>query len=151
MMNKKRLMAILAAGVLTATSFNPAIIKAESVSAEEAGMAVPADAAGMSVPADAAGAAVSADEAGAVVAGDGSETAVFSEDGTPVKKTVKAADINMKVQDSYDFPFLGLKAVLPEELKKQIENSDMLMITVLASSMPFSTGISLLRSRKTKM
>ena len=64
-----------------------------------------------------------------MVAGDGSETAVFSEDGTPVKKTVKAADINMKVQDSYDFPFLGLKAVLPEELKKQIENSDMLMIT----------------------
>ena len=120
MMNKKRLMAILAAGVLTATSFNPVMIKAESVSAEEAGMAVPADA---------AGAAVSADEAGAVVAGDGSETAVFSEDGTPVKKTVKAADINMKVQDSYDFPFLGLKAVLPEELKKQIENSDMLMIT----------------------
>ena len=51
-MNKKRLMAILAAGVLTATSFNPAMIKAESVSAEEAGMAVPADAAGMSVPAD---------------------------------------------------------------------------------------------------
>ena len=48
MMNKKRLMAILAAGVLTATSFNPAMIKAESVSAEEAGMAVPADAAGMS-------------------------------------------------------------------------------------------------------
>ncbi len=132
-------MAILAAGVLTATSFNPVMIKAESVSAEEAGMAVPADAAGMSVPADAAGAAVSADEAGAavsadeagaVVAGDGSETAVFSEDGTPVKKnSKKAADINMKVQDSYDFPFLGLKAVLPEELKKQIENSDMLMIT----------------------
>ena len=120
MMNKKRLMAILAAGVLTATSFNPAMIKAESVSAEEAGMAVPADAAGMSVPADAAG---------AVVAGDGSETAVFSEDGTPVKKTVKAADINMNVQDSYDFPFLGLKAVLPEELKKQMETSDMLMVT----------------------
>ena len=43
-MNKKRLMAILAAGVLTATSFNPVMIKAESVSAEEAGMAVPADA-----------------------------------------------------------------------------------------------------------
>ena len=62
MMNKKRLMAILAAGVLTATSFNPVMIKAESVSAEEAGMAVPSDAAGMSVPADAAGAAVSADE-----------------------------------------------------------------------------------------
>ena len=138
MMNKKRLMAILAAGVLTATSFNPAMIKAESVSAEEAGMAVPADAAGAAVSADEAGeavsadeagAAVSADKAGAAVAGDGSETAVFSEDGTPVKKTVKAADINMKVQDSYDFPFLGLKAVLPEELKKQIENSDMLMIT----------------------
>ena len=137
MMNKKRLMAILAAGVLTATSFNPAMIKAESVSAEEAGMAVPADAAGMSVPADAAGAAVSADEAGAavsadeagaVVAGDGSETAVFSEDGTPVKKTVKAADINMKVQDSYDFPFLGLKAVLPEELKKQILDAQTLVV-----------------------
>ena len=100
MMNKKRLMAILAAGVLTATSFNPAMIKAESVSAEEAGMAVPADAAGMSAPADAAGAAVSADEAGAavsadeagaVVAGDSSETAVFSEDGTPVKKNSKSS------------------------------------------------------------
>ena len=37
-MNKKRLMAILAAGVLTATSFNPVMIKAESVSAEEAGI-----------------------------------------------------------------------------------------------------------------
>ena len=36
MMNKKRLMAILTAGVLTATSFNPVMIKAESVSAEEA-------------------------------------------------------------------------------------------------------------------
>ena len=24
-------------------------------------------------------------------------------------------------KDSYDFPFLGLKAVLPEELKKQME------------------------------
>ena len=129
MMNKKRLMAILAAGVLTATSFNPVMIKAESVSAEEAGMAVPADAAGAAVSADEAGAAVSADEAGVVVAGDGSETAVFSEDGTPVKKTVKAADINMNVQDSYDFPFLGLKAVLPEELKKQMETSDMLMVT----------------------
>ena len=70
MMNKKRLMAILAAGVLTATSFNPVMIKAESVSAEEAGMAVPADAAGMSVPADAAGAAVSADEAGAALVDD---------------------------------------------------------------------------------
>ena len=70
MMNKKRLMAILAAGVLTATSFNPVMIKAESVSAEEAGMAVPSDAAGMSVPADAAGAAVSADEAGAAVSAD---------------------------------------------------------------------------------
>ena len=64
MMNKKRLMAILAAGVLTATSFNPVMIKAESVSAEEAGMAVPADAAGAAVSADKAGAAVSADEAG---------------------------------------------------------------------------------------
>ena len=50
MMNKKRLMAILAAGVLTATSFNPAMIKAESVSAEEAGMAVPADAATAACP-----------------------------------------------------------------------------------------------------
>ena len=56
----------------------------------------------------------------------------------------------MKVQDSYDFPFLGLKAVLPEELKKQIENSDMLMITeeewnddMTGFGMPFSTGISL--------
>ena len=80
MMNKKRLMAILAAGVLTATSFNTVMIKAESVSAEEAGMAVPADAAGMSVPADAAGAAVSADEAGAAVSEDEAGVAVSADE-----------------------------------------------------------------------
>ncbi len=123
------------------------MIKAESVSAEEAGMAVPADAAGMSVPADAAGAAVSADEAGAavsedeagvavsadeagvVVAGDGSETAVFSEDGTPVKKTVKAADVTCKAQDSYEYPFLGLKLSLSKELLKQIKDQSIAMLT----------------------
>ena len=56
-------MAILAAGVLTATSFNPVMIKAESVSAEEAGMAVPADVSMHEL----LEAAVSADEAGAAV------------------------------------------------------------------------------------
>ena len=118
-------MAILAAGVLTATSFNPVMIKAESVSAEEAGMAVPADAAGAAVSADEAGAAVSADEAGVVVAGDGLRQ-LFSPKMAHREKTVKAADINMNVQDSYDFPFLGLKAVLPGRIEETDGNSDML-------------------------
>ena len=54
---------------------------------------------------------------------------VFAEDGTPLEKTVKAKDISMQSQDSYEYPYMGLKAVLPDELKKQMDDSDVVMIT----------------------
>lgn len=137
-MNKKRLLAFLAAGMLTMTSVNLTGVLAadtaeKSESAEETGAAVSADEAGVAVSADAAGVTVSADGAGVAVsadeASDNSETMVFSEDGTPLEKTVKASSISMKSQDSYEYPYLGLKAVLPDELKKQMDNSDVVMIT----------------------
>ena len=83
-MNRKKLMVLLTAGALTLTSANSALVLAAETgtesSAEEA-----------AVDAGEAGAVVSAEEAGVAIAADGdSETAVFAEDGTPVKKTVKA-------------------------------------------------------------
>ena len=56
-----------------------------------------------------------------------SEVAVFAEDGTPVTKTVKAYEISFPVQDSYEFPYMGVKFSLPDALKKQMENSDVIM------------------------
>lgn len=35
----------------------------------------------------------------------------------------------MQSQDSYEYPYMGLKAVLPDELKKQMDDSDVVMIT----------------------
>lgn len=113
-MNKKRLTAILAAGVLSVTAVNSVAVMAEaqqSTESEENGaMAIPADEAGMVSPSD-------------------GETAVFSEDGTPISKTVAASELTMPSQDSYEYPYMGLKAVLPEELKKQLDNADVVMLT----------------------
>ena len=52
-----------------------------------------------------------------------------SDDGTPIKKTAKASEMGMASEDSYSFPFMGLTAVLPDELKKQIDSSDVLMLS----------------------
>lgn len=113
-MNKKRLTAILAAGVLSVTAVNSVAVMAEaqqSTESEENGaMAIPADEAGMVIPSD-------------------GETAVFSKDGTPISKTVTASELTMPSQDSYEYPYMGLKAVLPEELKKQLDNADVVMLT----------------------
>lgn len=114
-MNRKKLMAILAAGVFALTYVNTSYVMAEVTVTEEGST----DDAGTA--ADAEGAAISAD-------GD-SGAMVFAEDGTPLEKKVKARDISMQSQDSYEYPYMGLKAVLPDELKKQMDDSDVVMIT----------------------
>ena len=114
-MNRKKLMAILAAGVFALTYVNPSYVMAEVTATEEGST-------------DDAGTA--ADAEGAVISADGDSGAmVFAEDGTPLEKTVKAKDISMQSQDSYEYPYMGLKAVLPDELKKQMDDSDVVMIT----------------------
>ena len=114
-MNRKKLMAILAAGVFTLTYVNPSYVMAEVTATEEGSTNDTGTAA------DAEGVVISAD-------GD-SGVMVFAEDGTPLEKTVKATDISMQSQDSYEYPYMGLKAVLPDELKKQMDDSDVVMIT----------------------
>ena len=114
-MNRKKLMAILAAGVFALTYVNPSYVMAEVTATEEGST-------------DDAGTAADAD--GVVISADGDSGAmVFAEDGTPLEKTVKARDISMQSQDSYEYPYMGLKAVLPDELKKQMDDSDVVMIT----------------------
>lgn len=110
-MNKKRLLAVLAAGILSTTFVSPASVLAETAEVVDSGE-------GVAIPAD-----------GSVVVDGDTETAVFSEDGTPKVKTVKATELSLPVQDSYEYPFMGLKAVLPDSLKKQMENSDVIMTT----------------------
>ena len=126
-MNRKKLMAILAAGVFTLTYVNPSYVMAEATATEEGSTD------NVGAAADASkdeGETVDADTEGVVIPTDGDSGAmVFSEDGTPVKKTVKARDISMQSQDSYEYPYMGLKAVLPDELKKQMDDSDVVMIT----------------------
>ncbi len=119
-MNKKRLMAFLAAGVLTLTSVNPAMVMADTEETTE------------NQQNDTEANEVSNDEITEGVAftvDSDSDMAVFSDDGTPLEKKEKATDISMKSQDSYEYPYMGLKAVLPDELKKLMDNSDVLMIS----------------------
>lgn len=106
-MNKKRIMAILAAGVFSAVSVNPAAVMADSdteLSTEEAGEMFYVD-----------------DSA------DGQM--IVAEDGTPLQKTMKASEMSMSSEENLDFPFMGLSAELPEELKKQMDSADVVMLT----------------------
>ena len=113
-MNRKKLMALLAAGIFSVVSINPTAVLAESAETESTtgeALAVPA------------GEAFAAD-------GDGADgQMIVSDDGTPIKKTAKASEMGMASEDSYSFPFMGLTAVLPDELKKQIDSSDVLMLS----------------------
>ena len=106
-MNKKRFMAILAAGVLSVTSVNPVFVMADDEKENSEGLAFAVD-------------GTEAGEDGAMV---------FSEDGMPISKMVKASEMGMPSQDSYEYPFMGLKAVLPDELKKQMDDADVVMIS----------------------
>ena len=106
-MNKKRIMAILAAGVFSAVSVNPTAVMADSDTEPTT-------------------------ETGELFYVDGDSTdgqMIVSEDGTPLQKTVKASEMGMSSEETLDFPFMGLSAELPDELKKQMDSADVVLLT----------------------
>ena len=106
-MNKKRIMAILAAGVFSAVSVNPTAVMADSDTEPTT-------------------------ETGEMFYVDGDSTdgqMIVSEDGTPLHKTVKASEMGMSSEETLDFPFMGLSAELPDELKKQMDSADVVLLT----------------------
>ena len=109
-MNKKRWMVLLATGVLTLQSGSSAMVLAAETESEVQTEETDPDATGVSIAAD----------------GD-EDVTIFSEDGTPMTKTVKAYELSSPVQDSYEFPYMGLKFSLPDTLKQQMESSDVIM------------------------
>ena len=109
-MNKKRWMVLLATGVLTLQSGSSAMVLAAETESEVQTEEADPNATGVSIAAD----------------GD-EDVTIFSEDGTPMTKTVKAYELSYPVQDSYDFPYMGLKFSLPDTLKQQMESSDVIM------------------------
>lgn len=106
-MNKKRIMAILAAGVFSAVSVNPTAVMADSDTEPTT-------------------------ETGEMFYVDGDSTdgqMIVSEDSTPLQKTVKASEMGMSSEETLDFPFMGLSAELPDELKKQMDSADVVLLT----------------------
>lgn len=106
-MNKKRIMAILAASVFSAVFVNPTAVMADSDTEPTT-------------------------EAGEMFYVDGDSTdgqMIVSEDGTPLQKTVKASEMGMSSEETLDFPFMGLSAELPDELKKQMDSADVVLLT----------------------
>ena len=106
-MNKKRIMAILAAGVFSAVSVNPTAVMADSDTEPTT-------------------------ETGEMFYVDGDSTdgqMIVSEDGTPLQKSVKASEMGMSSEETLDFPFMGLSAELPDELKKQMDSADVVLLT----------------------
>ena len=106
-MNKKRIMAILAAGVFSAVSVNPTAVMADSDTEPTT-------------------------ETGEMFYVDGDSTdgqMIVSEDGTPLQKTVKASEMGMSSEETLDFPFMGLSAELPDELKKQMDSAEVVLLT----------------------
>lgn len=106
-MIKKKAMMILMTGILSAAFINSAMAAAAVTDGEQA----------------ASGDAIVVSDEGIVISGDGDDG------GLVITKSVKASEMGMLSQDSYDYPYLGLKAVLPEELKKQLDSSDVLMMS----------------------
>lgn len=103
-MKRKMIVAMMTIGILAMAGTNVAGVMAEEIEVQT--------------------------EAGASVAVDGdSEEIMFAEDGTPVTKTVKASSLSYPSEDSYEYPYMGLKFSLPEALKKQMDNSDVIMIS----------------------
>lgn len=106
-MNKKRIMAILAAGVFSTVSVNPTAVMADSDTEPTT-------------------------ETWEMFYVDGDSTdgqMIVSEDGTPLQKTVKASEMGMSSEETLDFPFMGLSAELPDELKKQMDSADVVLLT----------------------
>ena len=68
---------------------------------------------------------------GEAMAVDGDAMAVDGEaiSSDLISGTFKPSEVTCQAQDSYEYPFLGLKFSLPKELLKQIENQSIAMIT----------------------
>ena len=131
-MDKKRLMAFFAAGVLSVTTVNPVFVMADTAKESENSQETESeetDSASEDGTEDSQGVMfmIDGDTDGVEIGEDGAM--VFSEDGTPISKTIKASKMGMPSQDSYEYPFMGLKAVLPDDLKKQMDNGDVVMIS----------------------
>ena len=67
------------------------------------------------------------------VRAESEDQVIATEDGEAISADLisgsfKASDGNMPVQDSYEYPFLGLNMVLPEDLLKQMEDQTVAMI-----------------------
>ena len=105
-----RLMAIFAASVLSVTSMGGIV----TVHAGEA-LAVPADEAGV-VQTD--GKDVQAAEDGSVAASEGLIAGSF-----------KPSEIAQPAQDTYEYPFLGMKLGISKDLKEQMEKKNISMFT----------------------
>lgn len=106
-MNKRRIMAILAASVFSAVFVNPTAVMADSDTEPTT-------------------------EAGEMFYVDDDSTdgqMIVSEDGTPLHKTVKASEMGMSSEETLDFPFMGLSAELPDEMKKQMDSADVVLLT----------------------
>ena len=107
---RMRLMAIFAAGVLSVTSMGGIV----TVHAGEA-LAVPADEAGV-VQTD--GKDVQAAEDGSVAASEGL-----------IAESFKPSEIAQPAQDTYEYPFLGMKLGISKDLKEQMEKKNISMFT----------------------
>ena len=107
---RMRLMAIFAASVLSVTSMGGIV----TVHAGEA-LAVPADEAGV-VQTD--GKDVQAAEDGSVAASEGLIAGSF-----------KPSEIAQPAQDTYEYPFLGMKLGISKDLKEQMEKKNISMFT----------------------
>ena len=107
---RMRLMAIFAAGVLSVTSMGGIV----TVHAGEA-LAVPADEAGV----------VQTDGKDAQAAEDGS---VAASEGL-IAESFKPSEIAQPAQDTYEYPFLGMKLGISKDLKEQMEKKNISMFT----------------------
>ena len=109
---RMRLMAIFAAGVLSVTSMGGIV----TAHAEET----------LSVPAEEAGAgAVQMDGKDAQTAEDGS---VAASEGL-IAGSFKPSEIAQPAQDTYEYPFLGMKLGISKDLKEQMEKKNISMFT----------------------
>ena len=111
---RMRLMAIFAAGVLSVTSMGGIV----TAHAEET----------LSVPAEEAGAgAVQMDGKDAQAAEDGS---VAASEGL-IAGSFKPSEIAQPAQDTYEYPFLGMKLGISKDLKEQMEKKNISMFTAM--------------------
>ena len=73
--------------------------------------------------------AVPADQAGMVVDGDAAAADGDAISSDFIQGTFKPSETTVQAQDSYEYPFLGLKLSLSKELLNQIKDQSIAMLT----------------------